>query len=426
MRILFAVRQPNLFQKFAFPSFEVNEDYRLIDEVLDNHELIMELAKDIPDTNIGRDRTPVEQTLRFLVLRHQKNLNYRAMEETLNVNLADRWFCKINDVAPCFKTIQNQLSLIDGETVKRINDRIMGEAYKKKLTRGNKLRVDSTITKANIHFPTDVSLIADGIRTLVRYVRKSDIVPRGLRTFSRSLKRSINRLRSLGKKAETARRKIIQAVVGMGKVVLRQTEVIANDTVIKTRTSLSKVIAQTDMVLQEQNPKDRVVSVFEPFARPFRKGKAGVSCEFGVEVQVQEDEKFITNWEINSKPSDTEFFSRALDKHRALFNKPPKNVATDRGYWSPENYERAIAAGVKNISLPKKGYLNAEEQQRQSTPTFKRNQCYRAGGEAKISLLKRVCGLGRTRDKGERNMARWIGGGILVCNLMTFARLLQV
>ena len=35
MRILFAVRQPNLFQKFAFPSFEVNEDYRLIDEVLE-------------------------------------------------------------------------------------------------------------------------------------------------------------------------------------------------------------------------------------------------------------------------------------------------------------------------------------------------------------------------------------------------------
>ena len=301
----------------------------------------------------------------------------------------------------------------------------MGEAYKKKLTRGNKLRVDSTITKANIHFPTDVSLIADGIRTLVSYVRKSNIAPRGLRTFSRSLRRSINCLRSLGKKAETARRKIIQEVIGMGKVVLRQTKVIAMDTVIKTRATLSKVIAQADMVLQGQNPKDRVVSVFEPFARPFRKGKAGISCEFGVEVQVQEDEKFVTNWEINSKPSDTEFFPRALDKHHALFNKPPRNAATDRGYWSPENYEKAIKAGVKNISLPKKGYLNAEEQQRQSTPAFKRNQRYRAGGEAKISLLKRVCGLGRTRDKGERSMARWIGAGILACNLMTFARLLQ-
>jgi len=425
MRILFAVRQPNLFQQFAFPSFNVNEDYRLIDEVLENHDLVMELAKDIPDTDIGRNRTPVEQTLRFLVLRHQKNLDYRAMEETLNVNLADRWFCKINNDAPCFKTIQNQLSLIDGETVKRINARIMGEAYKQKLTRGNKLRVDSTITKANIHYPTDVSLIADGVRTLVRDVKRLDIAPRGLRTFSRSLKHSINRLRSLGKKAEMARRKIIQTVIGMGKVVLRQTKDIAKDTVVKTRAILSKIIAQTETVLQGEKPKDRVVSVFEPFVRPFRKGKAGVSCEFGVEVQVQEDEKFITNWEINSKPSDTEFFPRALDKHRALFDKSPKNAATDRGYWSPENYERAIDAGVKNISLPKKGYLNAEERKRQSTSAFKRNQCYRAGGEAKISLLKRVFGLGRTRDKGERSMARWIGGGIIACNLMTFARLLQ-
>ena len=192
MRILFAVRQPNLFQPFAFPSFRVNDDYRIIDEVLEDKEIVMELAKDIPDTDTGRARTPVEQTLRFLVLRHQKGLDYRALEETLNVNLADRWFCKINGIAPCFKTIQNQLSLIDGATVKRINDRIMGEATRRKLTRGKKLRVDSTITKANIHYPTDVSIIADGIRTIVRQTKALGLAPKGLRTFRRSLKQSIN------------------------------------------------------------------------------------------------------------------------------------------------------------------------------------------------------------------------------------------
>ena len=139
MKILFVERQVNLFEQFANPQFEVSEDYQIIDQVLSDENIILELSRDFPDTDTGRSRTPIEQTLRFLVLKHQRGLDYRSLERTLKVNLEDRWFCKIsgNDV-PCFKTLQNQISQISEQSIKVINDRVMAEARKRKLTKGKK------------------------------------------------------------------------------------------------------------------------------------------------------------------------------------------------------------------------------------------------------------------------------------------------
>ncbi|MEA3450234.1 MAG: transposase [Patescibacteria group bacterium] len=99
-------------------------------------------------------------------------------------------------------------------------------------------------------------------------------------------------------------------------------------------------------------------------------------------------------------------------------------VAADRGYWSPGNKEYAQKAGVKNVSLPKKGKLNEQEKEFQNTAKFKKGQRYRAGGEAKISLLKRQYKLDRCGYRGDKGMALWVGGGILACNLVTMARLM--
>jgi len=107
-----------------------------------------------------------------------------------------------------------------------------------------------------------------------------------------------------------------------------------------------------------------------------------------------------------------------------LFEKPPNTAAADRGYWSPGNKEYALGAGVKNVSIPKKGKLNEPEKEFQNTEKFKKGQRFRAGGEAKISLLKRQYGLGRCGYAGDKGMSLWIGGGILACNLITMARLM--
>lgn len=426
MKTLFIARQINLFEQFANPQFTVSEDYQIIDQILENEEIITELARDFPDAATGRNRTPIEQTLRFLVLKHQRGLDYRGLEKMLKVNLEDRWFCKVNgDNVPCFKTLQNQISHISENTIKAINDRIMAEARKRKLTRGKKLRVDSTVAESNIHYPTDSSLIVDGIKKINKTLAGLKIVPKGYRNFKRKIRQQINIIRSIGRKNKETREKAIKNIVVMGKIVIAGTKHFRRESIAKTRNILQTIIDQTEQVLRGEKPKNRIVSLHDIDARPIRKGKIDKPCEFGKEVQIQEDEHFITNWEINNKPSDTDFFPRAIDKHKELFGKPPNTAATDRGYWSPENKEYAETEGVKNVCLPRKGKLTEQEKEFQSTVKFKKGQRYRAGGEAKISLLKRKYKLGRCAYKAGKGMAIWVGGGIIACNLATMSRLMM-
>lgn len=425
MKILYAQRQVNLFEHFANPQFQVSEDYQIVDQVLSDENIILELAKDFPDVDTGRHRTPIEQTLRFLILKHQRGLDYRSLERTLQVNLEDRWFCKVSgDNVPCFKTLHNQISQISEITIKAINDRVMREAVKRKLTQGKKLRVDSTVTESNIHYPTDSSLMIDGIKKITKILTKLKIVPQGYRAFKRKIRQQINLIRTLGRKNKEIREKAIRQIVKMGKTVVGKVKHFRRRSVTKTRKILERIIEQTEQVLQGEKPKDRLVSIHDLDSRPIPKGKANKPCEFGQEVQIQEDEHFITNWEINNKSSDTAFLPRALDKHQQLFDRPPETVATDRGYWSPGNQKYAQDAGVRNVSIPKKGKLSAEEKKFQQTSRFKKGQRFRAGGEAKISLLKRTYKLDKCRYQGSMGMARWVAGGILACNLMTMAKLI--
>jgi IS5 family transposase len=427
MKKLFVARQPNLFEKFAFPNFKINEDYKIIDAVLEDEAIVMELAKDFPDVATGRNRTPIEQTLRFIVLKTQKQLDYRSMERTLQNNLEDRWFCKINEETPCFKTIQNQIARVSDKTMHAINDRIIKEAKIRKFTKGKKMRIDSTITESNIHYPTDSSLLIDAMRIVVRTVKRSaQAIPSGFRTFKRKIRHTQNIIRTIGRRNKEAREKAINELMEMGKHIARASKHIHQKTITKQRILLERIIAQTETVLSGMKVKERIVSIFETSARPFRKGKAGKKVEFGQEVQIVEDEQFITNWAIHNKPSDTAYFATALKKHKQIHGKPPREASADRGYWSPENQQTAKGAGVIHISIAKKGKKAHPEEETTNLRKWKSLQKWRAGGEAKISLLKRKYGLTRSYYQGQIGMALCVGAGVIACNLATFARMAMV
>lgn len=423
MKKLFVARQSNLFEKFAFPHFKISEDYKIIDAVLENEAIVMDLAKDFPDVATGRNRTPIEQTLRFLVLKHQKQLDYRGLERTLQANLEDRWFCKINDKPPVFKTIQNQISSISDKTMHAINHRIMQEARRRKFTKGKRMRVDSTITESPIHYPTDASLLMDAMRVVVRTVKQTGaLLPSGFRTFTRKIQQARQRIRTIGRRNKEVREKAIRELMEMGRHIGEKSRQIRAKAVVVQRELLERIIKQTEQVLSLVRVKDRIVSIFDTTARPFRKGKAGKRVEFGREVQIQEDERFITEWAIHNKPSDTAYFTHALEQHEHVHGKAPREAAADRGYWSPQNEQAARQAGVVQVSIAAKGKSAQPRQGTSESRKWKALQRWRAGGEAKISLFKRKYGGRRSCYQGAEGMALWVGAGIIACNLATFAR----
>lgn len=420
MKILFTPRQANMYDQWI--KFPIREDYQVIDTVFEDEAFIRQLSEDFPETYNGRNRTPVEQTLRFAFIKHHRGLSYRELEHSLNVNHEDRWFCKVSDKAPVFKTLQNQLSCINEENWKKINDLIIKKAREQGKTKGKKLRLDSTVSEANVTYPTDANLLADGIRVITRIVKQMKLIPqKGYRTFKRTVKRLLYLKRTIGRKSKETRVKATRELVKIAQHIVNHTKDIGDQALEDFRTTTQQVIDQTQEVLAgAAKIPDRLVSIFETYARPIKKGKLGVSCEFGRLVQVQEDESFITNWHIQEHPDDAGYLSEALQEHEQIHNKSPDEAGFDRGYYSLENAE-LLKTKAKHFVLPKKGRASPNEKSfttRKEKSLFK----WRSGSEATVSLSKRKYGLKKIRYKGYHNYANGIAMGFVAQNLIRYAR----
>jgi IS5 family transposase len=98
---------------------------------------------------------------------------------------------------------------------------------------GLRLRVDTTVVETNIHYPTDATLLGDGIRVLTRAMRRlGERVRQRTRSVGRRLFEIAQRSRTAGHRANPkvrehskARMKALyQDLMGMARAVLRQAE----------------------------------------------------------------------------------------------------------------------------------------------------------------------------------------------------------
>jgi IS5 family transposase len=325
----------------------------------------------------------------------------------------------------------------------------------KKVLRGRKVRVDTTVVEADIHYPTDADLLADGVRVVTRTVRQLQQAGIAAGVRFRNVTRSVRkRLQRLAKglkqtqlKKRVARAEVTAEVLGITRKMLQQAQTIAEVArqwvsdqgrgaslgvqrrVAELGTWLERtqrVVAQTQQVLGG-NPhvKDRLVSLFDPDARPIRKGKLKAPTEFGYKVVVaDEDRGFITDYQVlEGNPSDKDLLEPAIKRQSQRIGKVPREVAVDRGMASEANDLELQALGVEHRSLPKTGKKDAVEQAREASSWFRRLQRFRAGGEGRISLLKRRYGWRRSRLRGYDRVNTWIGWGAITHNLTKYARL---
>ncbi len=58
------------------------------------------------------------------------------------------------------------------DVVQQIHQRLVAVAQEKKVARGRRLQVDTTMVERNIHYPTDSGLLGDGTRVLTRPMKK--------------------------------------------------------------------------------------------------------------------------------------------------------------------------------------------------------------------------------------------------------------
>src|SRR5271157_6460901 len=149
-----------------------------VDQLLDDPALVelvrQSLAARRPcSTRTGRPSIAPDRLLRCCVVKHLKGWSLRELERELRSNLVYRQFTRFDaDATPDFSTFSRTLALLSPAVTEQIHQRVVGLASEQGVAQGDKLRTDTTVVESNVHYPTDSSLLGDGIRVLSRGLQR--------------------------------------------------------------------------------------------------------------------------------------------------------------------------------------------------------------------------------------------------------------
>ncbi|MFB9279407.1 ISNCY family transposase [Cohnella cellulosilytica] len=431
------------------PLRKLPDELAAIDELLDAPAFLTPFLKAHPSGR-GRPTVPAATYLRLMYLKHRYNLGYETLVQEVSDSFTWRRFCHIDLDAkvPDSTTLVKARKRYGEAMTEALNESLLQTLREKQVLRTRKLRMDTTVTESDIHHPTDATLLQDGVRAMNRLMKQiRQVTSHAAQRFEDKSKEIKGKILSI---AKLLRRRTQQSweelnaittdVADLAEGVCQQVEQAADAIKEKGKKAAStlkgklaeaasltrKLVAQARQVVSGNRIiPERIVSFFDPEARPIKKGKLGKTAEFGYKVRIDETESgFVTGYALYAgNPSDDDLFVPAVEQHIARFAKAPHAVATDRGFTSAANEKAAVALGVARVSMPIRGKKGKKRTEYEKQHWFQNLQRYRAAGEAKISLLKRKYGLSRSRYRGLVGSKTWIGFGIWVHNLRKAAQM---
>lgn len=433
---------------------------RLVDRLLEDEQLLDTIyeaqGERYPQSRSrGREQTPAEVVLRLLLLKHIRNWSYDTLEREVRANLVYRAFTRIGDEkVPDAKTLARLGQLVGPEVIEELHKRIVQLAQAYGVTRGRKLRVDTTVVETNIHYPTDSSLLGDGTGVLTRTMKKIELKAGGLKRKVRDRMRSVRKrvlaialsTRHLGPEGEARRKKQYGELLSLTRKTVKQAQRILEEVkagprprriplrslveLLATMTErVQQVVKQTKLrIFAGVTKQEKIVSVFEPHTEIIRKGKASKPTEFGKLVKIQESEnQIISHFEVFAeRPSDRQLMVPAIEVHQRRFGRIPAWVAADAGFHSQQNEKTAGAMGVRWWSVPNQKTKSAERKRLYRQRWFRRGQRWRTGCEGRISALKRRHGMRRCLYRGFHGMQRWVGLSVIADNVIQIGRCLAL
>jgi transposase, IS5 family len=450
---LIAEEVADLWEPWMRQADQVLEDDSLL--TLIQQELALRLKK---SKTRGRPGTPAEVVLRMLLLKHMRDFSFQELSREVRANLVYRQFTRIGgSKVPDDKTMGRLARQLRPEVIRQLHDRVVAIAREEGIVQGRKMRVDTTVVETNIHYPTDSSLLGDGVRVLTRAMKRVGSIAAEagarLRDRSRSVKlRVLDIARAARSKVPQSREKLKQAygklldatsrVVGQAKRiskeiaqgVKRSADILQQAVLDGLRKEIDIMLPRVQQVIQqtririfggETRAENKILSLFEPSTEVIRKGKAGKPNEFGKMVKLQEAEnQIVTDFEVyQQRPSDSDLLIPSIESHQQKLGCTPRLVAADAGFYSARNEAAAKEKGVKQVSVPNRSTKSAERRREQKKRWFRNGQKWRTGCEGRISVIKRRHGLNRSRYKGEAGMKRWVGFGVIADNLINIGRM---
>jgi IS5 family transposase len=362
----------------------------------------------------GRRGAPAEMVPRLLVLKHVRNWSYEVLEREVRANLVHRDFARVGSgKMPGAKTMGRWGLAAGPEAIKQVHERMVTIERDQGVVEGRRMRVDTTVVETNVHYPTDSSLLGDGVRVLIRTMRKITKITgqTGTRLCDRT--RSV-KLRMLDI-ARAARSKVKQSsaklkgaygrllnstsrVVGQAKQfsggiaasAKRAANPLAQLKLDGLRQQIEQMPPRIKQVMKQTRARTyrgdtrsegKPLSVFEPSTEVIHEGKAGKPNEFGKMVMLQEAEnQILIDFAVyDQRPNDSDLLVPVIEIHQATMCRTPHLVAANAAFHSGKKEATAKAKSVKRVCIPNRSTKSAERRREQKERWFRNGQKWPTG-----------------------------------------------
>lgn len=373
--------QMNFAFGFMQMNLDPNHEFCILANRIDWDKITDELSSYY--SKIGRKSKSIRMMVGLHIVKHLRNLSDERVVQELQENLYVRYLCGVGEDV----TDIGKARVIDSTTMTKFRNRIGEEGMKaiERVINSQLLKekridvktqiVDTTAMEKNITYPTNGKLLMKGRTRLVRKLKKLQElgVDVSYRSYDRLAKKSFMQLMKLGKgraqrthdntkKLIKYAKEVVKAATNAitinkkrcneqdAKQISRIKESLSNDTRL-----INKIINQSELYLEKQPCKDKILSLHEPHVVVIAKGKRAKRYEFGCKVSLSMDKNgfILGHREYDHNIADVNTLGDVVNDWRKTFGDYPVKLAADRGYQTNNVcYEQTM---IKKVSIPTRG-----------------------------------------------------------------------
>jgi len=355
-----------------------------------------------------------------------------------------------------WQRIESNVLKLRPATLKKLNDLVAHVGHVLEPQAIASVRGDTFVVETNIHYPTESSLIGDGLRkvvTLAARMAAAQGLPgwRQHQHWLKKVKRQVwaicraSRTKTQAGKArlQTCYQELIQeaeALLQRGRQLAALLQAPENLSVLDPAcgAGANELLHFVDLTAQvcdtarrrvlldeTVSNADKIFSIFEPHTELIQRGKQPNPTQFGHNTLVIEDAVgFVVWYDVLGKGVlDQDVVVPVMRKLQDRFGDKIQSASFDRSFHTPQN-QQDLAKIVPTPCIASKGEAKGRQQQQEGTVAFRQARQRHSGIESAIGALQAGNGLKRCRDRSQPGYERYVGLGILGRNLQTLGKLL--
>ncbi len=380
-------RQQELFSRSKRPVIVIAENHRLVEmtDEIDWTELEQRVQKiRMSKLKSEAGRPPhLRALIGAVLLRATRHMTIRQTEDQIRHYAPARYLCGLTETewTPDANTIQDFEQLLGEDGIRQLNEYTVKWAVAEKLADPTVMVADTTAQEAAIPHPNEMGLMAAFLTEVVAASKRVGAALKGFASKTadqiRLAKRKLREYRLFAKeKSKAAKNRMVaqmatlvdkvrtelghalqqaskakQKLRGYGKVAWRQIE--------RLQRTMGKLLPQIRYWLRTGRvAANKIINLQIPELYAMVRNKVGKTVEFGLSWGIRRLRGgflLATLAQNKAEMHDSKFAVRAVKDHIALFGKPPKSYAYDRGGWSRSNVTECKKLGVKNVGIAPRG-----------------------------------------------------------------------